>query len=1361
MKAIFKQKNNRRTFLFLAVLFAAAFAFLVSPNGFRSQAETKRTIKVSRQKTESDSRGLENYDVRTDKSARASNALRNFRENARANGVLIFESDKSIAAENNLRKRVPTLKIERSEDLQTAETIAPDVKNGRAFLSAATAVKRPDALRAFVAGNKDLFGLSDKQIGALEQTKDYTNPDGNLSFTQFEQKINGVPVFRGEVKAAFTKRGELVRVINNLAPDLDYASLSNDFRNPLDAVKSAANFTDYEFKAEDLIADDSASTDLKRVFGDGDWATTAEKMYFPVESGVARAAWRVLIWEKIGAFYVIVDAETGEMLWRKNITEDQTQAATFSVYTNSNAMINVAKNPFPLNPGAVNPTFGTQGAAINRTNITRVGNEAPYAFNNKGWISDGGTDTDGNAVEAGIDRDGTDGIDASGRAAGGANRTFVFDYAPGNPNTNSGDAPVPATQTYPISAYQSGAVTQLFYICNWFHDETYRLGFTEAAGNFQADNFGRGGVGNDRVSAEAQDSSGVNNANFSPPADGSRGRMQMYLWSGPNPDFDGDLDADIVVHEFAHGLSNRLHGNSNGLNTNMARAMGEGWSDFYALSMLSQPNDPIDGVYPMGGYATYLGSGGTFTGNNYYGIRRFPKAVMSSVGANGKPHNPLTFRQINPPCNAEIGTSSAIGSISAFARGSFGSSTCDQVHAAGEVWSSALWEVRAKFIGRLGWETGNRRILQLVTDAMKISALNPTFLQARDALIAAAQASGTTADVDDVWSGFAIRGMGFSATITANGGGANNASVGESFDTPNVAQTPQFTINDSAGNNNGYADAGETILLNVPLTNTTGKTATNVSLQIAGVAGNTNYGDIANNQTIVRAVSFTVPANNACASLVNLTFNIGGSFGAKTETRDLLVGNPNAPATFTEKFDGVTVPNVPGGWTISGANPSDGSAATWATDANSASAPNALFAPDPNGYYQARIESPTVPISVSAARLKFKINYNTEAGWDGTTLDIKIGGGNYQDILDAGGKFITGAYPRYLAGTSSSNLFPNATRKAWTGNSNGFVPVEIYLPASAKNQTVQFRWTASSDVGVAGVGTYIDDVEVVGGASCRSAFISKARADYDGDGRTDFSVFRASEGNWFVNKSRDGFGALNWGVATDKPVAGDFDGDGRTDFAVYRPSSGVWFILRSSDNQVQAAQFGVAEDKPVAADYDGDGKSDIAVYRPSSGVWHILKSRDGAYTGIQFGVSTDALVPADYDGDGKTDLAVYRDGLWIIDQTGGGGISYATFGLSGDRAVPADYDGDRKSDIAVYRPSNGVWYIQRSRDGYTGYQFGVETDTPAPGDYDGDGKTDVAVYRAGEWFVLGSKDGFMSGNFGVPSDVPVPSRYIP
>src|SRR4029077_8761715 len=127
-----------------------------------------------------------------------------------------------------------------------------------------------------------------------------------------------------------------------------------------------------------------------------------------------------------------------------------------------------------------------------------------------------------------------------------------------------------------------------------------------AAGNYQQINFSGMGLGNDRVNADAEDNSGTNNANFSTPPDGTSGRAQMYRFTGPTIDRDGDLDQEVLEHELTHGVSNRLIGNAAGLNWDTGRGMGEGWSDFVALSLLNNTNaDNPDGHYASGAYATY------------------------------------------------------------------------------------------------------------------------------------------------------------------------------------------------------------------------------------------------------------------------------------------------------------------------------------------------------------------------------------------------------------------------------------------------------------------------------------------------------------------------------------------------------------------------------------------------------------------------------------------------------------------------------------------------------------------------------------------------------------------------------------
>ena len=140
-----------------------------------------------------------------------------------------------------------------------------------------------------------------------------------------------------------------------------------------------------------------------------------------------------------------------------------------------------------------------------------------------------------------------------------------------------------------------------------------------------------------------------------------------------------------------------------------------------------------------------------------------------------------------------------------------------------------------------------------------------------------------------------------------------------------------------------------------------------------------------------------------------------------------------------------------------------------------------------------------------------------------------------------------------------------------------------------------------------------------------------------------------------------------------RAVLNDFDGDGRSDLTVFRPADGRWHISRSSEGGFQTT-FGVASDTMVPADYDGDGKTDIAVYRPSEGTWHVVQSSTGTITQFKYGLGSDIPVPADYDGDGKADMAVYRpsEGQWWINlSTGATGVARLSNGLND---IPAHAD---------------------------------------------------------------------------------------
>ena len=358
--------------------------------------------------------------------------------------------------------------------------------------------------------------------------------------------------------------------------------------------------------------------------------------------------------------------------------------------------------------------------------------------------------------------------------------------------------------------------------------------------------------------------------------------------------------------------------------------------------------------------------------------------------------------------------------------------------------------------------------------------------------------------------------------------------------------------------------------------------------------------------------------------------------------------------------------------------------------------------------------------------------------------------------IDAGGGGVLGRIP----------LTPGQPIE-WVG---GIVPPfeEKEIAAWGGGEATGATYTLVNTVGQAFAG----QISSAGNYNLQSGFWTfdnnrRAPFDFDGDNKTDISIFRPSNGEWWYLRSSDGGNrAAQFGASSDKLVPGDFTGDGKTDIAFWRPSNGSWFILRSEDDSFFSFPFGTTGDVPAPADYDGDGKTDAAVFRPSSGTWYILNSGGSGTSIVNFGVSTDKPVTADYDGDGKTDIGIFRssDGSWWYLRSSDGQFRVFRFGIGTDKPVQGDFTGDGKADIAVWRPSSGVWYIQRSEDNsFYSLPFGANGDVPAPGDYDGDGQFDTAVFRptTGNWFVQRSTAGALITTFGTTGDRPIPNAFVP
>jgi extracellular elastinolytic metalloproteinase len=568
-----------------------------------------------------------------------------------------------------------------------------------------TAPDNSDALviaQRFLAKALTELHLDKGDVSDLRLTSRYTDSDTGMTHLYLRQTIGETEVLGSDVGVHVTADGRVLTVGSSLlrgvgaAQSLPPAQIS---LSPAQAVAIAAQYL--ELPAEEPILGQSP-TDL-------DAPQLSQDLIHPelgyVVADTPQMAWHFQL--RLPApspdwYDLAVSASTGELLWAKNWTN----SASYRVFA----------------PPIVSPAAGSAVLVNNPADSLA----SPYGWHDTdGAVGDEYTTTIGNNVSAQEDSDGDN--QGGSRPDGGAAMAFDF----------------PFSATAEPSMYRPASTTNLFYLSNWMHDVNYRYGFTEAAGNFQTTNYGRGGAGGDAVIADTQDGSGMNNANFASPPDGYTPRMQMYLFNQSTPGRDGSVDDVIVLHEYAHGITSRLTGGpgvAGTLDTLQAGGMGEGWSDWWSLVLTMKASDTSTTRRPLANYVL----GQTSSGK---GIRRYPYSTDLNVC-------PLMLEM--------YGTGGSY----------YGIQKSLEVHDTGEIWSAMLWDMTWYLIDSYGFDAnvgsgysapngaGNKLAIKLVMEALKLQPANPTFAQARDALLLADQIVNNNADYWELWAAFANRGFG-------------------------------------------------------------------------------------------------------------------------------------------------------------------------------------------------------------------------------------------------------------------------------------------------------------------------------------------------------------------------------------------------------------------------------------------------------------------------------------------------------------------------------------------------------------------------------------------------------------------------
>ncbi len=711
---------------------------------------------------------------------------------------------------------------------------------------------KADLARQLLQSQAAKGNSANADLGNMRVSSETYSKKSGLTHVYFQQYIGEIPVKEAILDAHITKDDELLNYNSRFVAGASSTAQRNKQElTPEQALRAALRALGQNHKVDLLQKEEGKDAVQTTIFDKGTIASedmVVQLIYQPMESGDVRLAWQVDIEQRNedSHWWVFIDAATGEVLDMDNLVltcnfgdpslhndgyEGHAEHHFFPGEKNMNP-------PPPAMAGSYNvfampiesPNFGSRSIVSNPEDLTA----SPF-----GWHDTDGTAgaeytiTRGNNVHA-YDSGNNNGFSPDG---GG---TLTFDF-PFNPVYTAADQS------------ESASITNLFYWGNIIHDVTYQYGFDEVGGNFQANNYGRGGLANDHINMESQDHSECN-ARYFPSVDGTSPRLEMYYnnCGSGGPIHDGSFDNGVVAHEYGHGVSTRLVGGPSAICLGNAEQMGEGWSDWLGLVLTMKAGD-------MGTSARGIGTWLLVQAPNGSGVRTYPYSTNLAV-------NPDTYDAIKTSGGSE--------------------------HRVGSIWSAMLWDVTWALTDKYGFDAdfyngsgGNNIAMHIIIEGMKMTPCSPGFIDGRDAILAADQVLYGGANQCLIWEAFAKRGLGYSASQ----GSASNISDGtQAFDIPPTCEL--------------FASPADTSICKPAIVSfavSVGDIFTgNVTLSVSGQPGGTTA-TFTTNPVAAPGNTILNITNTAAAAPGSYTLTFSGTDGSITRTFDAVLliqgGVPNAP----------------------------------------------------------------------------------------------------------------------------------------------------------------------------------------------------------------------------------------------------------------------------------------------------------------------------------------------------------------------------------------------------------------------------------------------------------------------------------